>query len=295
MDERKKIEAFYLLMNTPPVLNLEVLERLIKELENLAAFWELSSQNINKLKLPDKEKEKLIIKKETAQLDKIVKDITDLECSVKVYTDEDYPIRLKKYKYCPVMIFYKGNISLLDQNRVLAIIGTRKSSNYGELLVEDFVRSISKYKHPIVTGLALGIDQKVMQTSLKTENKCISILASGIDKITPKKNKEVLDQVVYNGGCYLTEFPPGVASYRSNYPIRSKLMAALATDIIIIEAPLGSGAILVANEAFRLSKNVFCPSSYNNDKNFWGSHELIESSKAVLVRNFEDVINYKTG
>lgn len=95
------------------------------------------------------------------------------------------------------------------------------------------------------------------------------------------------------GGCYITEFPPGVASFKSNYPIRANLIAALATASIIIEAPDNSGALLVAKASFNYGRNAFCYPSYIHDSNFTGSHLAIEDNTAILINNFEDIKKYQ--
>lgn len=294
MESRLKLEAFYLLMNTPPVFNSSSALQLLASVGTVEEFWNLNKLQINNLAIESKLKEKLIAKLENDTLSKLSEQIKKLNAQIVVCSDDFYPERLKKYKYSPLMLFYKGDINLLNNTRLITIVGTRKSSSYGEALVESVVRDISTHKYPVLTGTAKGIDTKVIESSLVNKTRCISVLSSGIDSISPKESSDLLDEIIKHGGCYLTEFPPGVASFKSNYAIRAKLLAILATEIIIIEAPKNSGAILVAKEGFQLSRNVFCLPSYHNDANFWGSHNLIDDGTAVLVRNFDDVKNYCT-
>lgn len=292
MNNRQKLEAFYLLMNTAPVLNPEAVELLLEKVGTPQNFWDLSCSQINQLDIEDKEKKKLIQKLDKHSLESLVKTLVDLNCNIVVITDDDYPLQMKKYKYKPLMLFYRGDISLLHHNDIIAMVGTRKSSMYGETLISEFIAQARINNYSLITGTAVGIDTKVLETSLNTGVKCISVLSSGIDCISPKKSEELLNKIVDNGGLYLTEFPPGVSSFKSNYPIRAKIIAILSSKVLVVEAPESSGAILVAEEAFKIGVNVFCPPSFNHDSNFWGSHNLIDSGKAVLISSFDDVINY---
>lgn len=292
MNNRQKLEAFYLLMNTAPVLNPGCVDLLLDKIGPPENFWDLSCSQIDQLDIENKEKKKLLTKLEKYSLEALVQKIESLDCKIVVITDDHYPEQMKRYMYKPLMLFYRGDISLLQHNKLVAMVGTRKSTSYGDTLIEDFVISAKINNYVLITGTAIGIDTKVIESSLKRDIKCVSVLSSGIDCISPKQSKQLLDQIVEKGGLYLTEFPPGVSSFKSNYPIRAKIIAILSGCVVIIEAPIASGAMLVAEEAFKIGINVFCPPSFNHDSNFWGSHKLIDSGKAVLISSFDDVINY---
>lgn len=280
-------------MNTPPIINIDDIEALLKELGGPESFFYLKEEQINKLHLSDKIKERLIKKGKETDINKLIAKLEKLDASISVYSDENFPKILKRTKNPPIIIYYKGNFDLLKPEPIFAVVGTRKSSAYGERLTYDTILNLATLKYPIITGTAIGIDTYTIKTSMELNSPCISVLSSGIDNISPKKNIELLEELIKKGGCYLTEFPPGVGSFKSNYPIRAKLIAALSTASIIIEAPEGSGALLVAKESFNLGRNAFCFPSYLHDDNFKGSHKAIEDSTAILVNNFEDIKKYQ--
>ena len=289
MTDRLDLEAAYYFFNIPPVFSLASLSKLLKSIDDIKDIWNLSEQEISKLKILDKDKDKLIFKLRKTDYKQLKDNIVGLDSNILVYTDKNFPGNLKELKSPPIMIFVKGNVDLLNNKQIIGIVGTRKSSAYGEELVEKHVEDISHNNISIITGNAFGIDSKVIVSSIEFGSKCISVLASGINAVTPAKSKDLLDQLIANGGCYFSEFPPITPAYKSNYPIRAKIIAALASHIIIIEAPNDSGALLVAKEAFRLKKNIFCPTSYCYDTNFYGSHQLIESGMATLTKNFDNI------
>ena len=289
INDRKKIEAFYLLMNTPPILNVNSVIKLLKEISVPQNLWYLNDKKIRQLCIPEKDKEKLINKLSETSLEEQLSILNKADCNVVVYSDENYPDRLKRYLYQPLMLFYKGDVKLLNSVRMIAIVGTRKASQYGKQLVESFVADISLHGYPVITGTAKGIDTEVIINALKHNLKCVSVLASGIDQVSPKQSKVLIEEIIKAGGCCVTEFPPGTSSFKSNYNIRAKIIAVLSSEAIIIEAPNKSGALHVAEESFKVCHEVFCPPSYYYDSNFWGSHNLIDSGKAKLVQCFKDI------
>jgi DNA processing protein len=287
MNKRKKVEAFYLLMNTAPILNFEAVSELLAEIKSPDAFWELNKKETNKLNIPEKTKKIIIEKIEKTSLDDQLKILANVNCNITLHEDPEYPAILRRTKYPPPLLFYRGNINLLKSQRIFAMVGTRKASSYGEWLVCDILNDLKTHQVPVITGTAFGIDTKVIQTCIESKINCISVLASGIDCISPKKSRDLLETLEHTGGCFLTEFPPGVGSFKSNYAIRAKLIAALSTEVIIIEAPIKSGALLVAEKAHETGRNVYAPPSFYHDANFFGSHQLISEGKATLIKNFD--------
>lgn len=294
MNERLKIETFYLLMNTAPVFNIDSLLKLIEQINSPENFWKLTKDDILKLDIDEKDRQKLLDKLEKITFEELSLILNDIDCEIAVYSDEKFPKTFNRYKYSPIMLFYKGNIKLLNHPYIISIVGTRKSSHYGETLVAQLIKDIKPNDYPVITGTAFGIDSCVIKSCIEEEHKCISVLASGIDKISPQQSASLLKNLVAHGGCYFTEFPPGIVSYKSNYPIRAKIIAAISSDVIIVEAPNKSGALLVAQEAFEFRKNIYCLPSFHYDSNFWGSHYLIDSGIATLVKDFEDIKPYIT-
>lgn len=292
MDDRLTLEATYLFLNKPPVFSFNSLKDLKNSIKNLQELWNLSENNINSLSIKEKDKEKLIFKLETSDINEYKDKITGLKEKITLLEDKNYPRKLLNLKSPPIMLFCQGNIDLLNIPRIVAMVGTRKASGYGKSLVEEFIADIAPLKIPIITGTAPGIDSTVIQYALEHRLNVISVLASGINNVSPIKSIELLNKIVENNGCYFTEFPPDTSSFRSNYPIRAKLIAAIASEFILIEVPESSGALLVAQEAFNFGKHIFCPTSFYNDKNFLGGHSLIELNIASFVKNFADINNY---
>lgn len=289
MNDRLKLEAFYLLMNMAPVFNFESLQKLLACIKAPEKLWQLKESDISGLDIQKKDIDKLFEKLEFHTLHKLADVINSTDAHIVLCEDSNYPVRLKKAKYPPLMLFYKGDIDIINEAKITVIVGTRNASGYGRSLAKRYASGALDQNAILLTGTAKGIDTEILDICIKRKKKALSVLASGIDKISPKQSEDLLNECVSLGGCYFTEFPPGVGSFKSNYPIRSKLMALLADEVIIVEAPKKSGALLVAEEAANLGKKVYTPPSYIDDENFWGNHNLIRSGKARLIVEYADV------
>ena len=128
--------------------------------------------------------------------------------SVLWQDDEAYPSRLKNCVDAPVLLYYKGNADLNTQ-KIVAVIGTRKSTDYGHRLTEELINGLKNEENIIITsGLAHGIDAHAHKDSLNAGLSTVGVLGHGLDRIYPATNKALAKDMVVNGGL-LTEFPSG--------------------------------------------------------------------------------------
>lgn len=292
MENQALIEALFLWITESPSINPLVIVDIVKQLQSIEALATLTEEEVNTLNISQKQKEKLLLKLKDFSFQEKHEVLQCIDAEIITIIDDSYPKELRMMSHPPAMLFCRGNTELLRAFRRIAMVGTRKASPYGRRLTRKFIEDIAA-KHPAVllTGTAYGIDKEVITSAMTNKIPCISFLASGIDCITPKQNRDILEKLVENGGCVVTEFPPGIPSYASNYPIRSRVIAALADYAIIVEAPLKSGALLVAKEMNSYAKEVFCPTAYYTDKTFWGNHAFINNREAIPALTYQDVLD----
>ena len=161
------------------------------------------------------------------------------------FTDKAYPPRLKSCEDAPMVLFYKGN-ALLNPSKMVAIVGTRKNTDYGLRITETLIEDLQSQEDiVIVSGLAFGIDgiahRKCLQLGLPT----IGVVAHGLDKIYPPSHKSLAKDMLALGGL-LTEFPSGTSPDRSNFPLRNRIVAGLCDVTVIAESDEKGGAMITA-------------------------------------------------
>ena len=170
--------------------------------------------------------------------------------SLLTIDDSDYPAMLRKIYDPPLFIFLKGTFTKEDE-KALAIVGTRQPTDYGRQVTAQFAESLASAGVTIVSGLALGIDTIAHHTALQHGGRTIAVMGSGIDTIYPFTNR-TLSKTIAENGCLISEFLPGTKPDAPNFPRRNRIISGLSIATIVAEAGLRSGATLTAQMAFDL-------------------------------------------
>ena len=217
----------------------------------------------------------------------ILEKVKELNCSYITILNKDYPTCLKSTFKPPFVLFYKGNVELLkDNKRKIAIIGSRDNSEYGKLSTQNICRELVQEKFVIVSGLARGIDSIAHKTCLESNGETIAILGNGINVSYPKENKELYTEIEEKG-LLISEYPDNVAPDSSNFPKRNRIIAALSEGVVVIEAKEKSGTMNTVSHALEDGKQIFCvPDRCNSDS---GCNKLIKEG-AKLVENAQDIL-----
>lgn len=169
--------------------------------------------------------------------------IIDKDILIIKQSDNDYPEKLKKIKNPPKELWICGNKEILKKP-IIAIVGSRKCSEYGRKYAREFARVLSKNGICIISGLAIGIDTIVHESSMNELGKTIAVIASGFNKIMPAENRELADEIIEKGGAVINEVGTYLAENAENYPKRNRILVGLSDAIIVIEARLRSGSTL---------------------------------------------------
>jgi DNA processing protein len=199
----------------------------------------------------------------------------------------NYPINLGYIQNKPFVLYYKGNIELINSNSI-AIVGTRKPTLYGKWACEKFTKELINYNLTIVSGLAYGIDTIAHKTALLNNGQTIAVLGCGINKIYPKSNKALFNDIE-NNGLIITEFAPDTEPFKYNFPQRNRIIAGLSCGVLVVEAQKNSGSLITANHALNQGKEVFSIPGNINSLYSEGTNTLIKDG-AKLVQNVEDII-----
>jgi len=200
----------------------------------------------------------------------------------------DYPKRLQQCVDAPLLLYYAGNIDL-EATRTVAIIGTRKHTDYGLKLTEELVDGLLSLENVIViSGLALGIDAIAHKRAVHNCIPTIGVLGHGLDRIYPFNHKQLAGQMMENGGL-LTEFPSGTLPDRNNFPMRNRIVAGLSDVTVVIESGLSGGALITAHMANGYNREVAAFPGRVNDSRSAGCNELIRNNVAAMITKFEDL------
>ena len=182
----------------------------------------------------------------------------------------------------------RGRWPLPARPRV-AIVGSRRPSPYGEAVAEQLGSDLAKSDVIVISGLALGIDAAAHRGALNGGGLTVAVMGTGVDVVYPAAHFRLAEEILAAGGALVSQFPDGTNPRRQNFPARNWTMAALSDVVVVVEAGEGSGALITADAAVHLHKEVMAvPGSIFSALSV-GAHSLLRDG-AGLVQNARDVV-----
>lgn len=198
-----------------------------------------------------------IKRKEPIDDDAYKEAMATLKSEALTIIDKNYPEHLKQCHKPPFVLFYYGDISLLEHpQKTIAYIGSRKASEYGMKMTRIIVGDLSQ-QMIIVSGLAKGIDAIAHETAINCKGKTIAVLGSGIDYCYPRENKELYD-IIKSHHLLISEYPNKTDPDHSQFPLRNRIIAMLAKSIVVGEADAKSGTLITVSYALSVGRDVCC-------------------------------------
>ncbi len=226
--------------------------------------------------------------KDLSQAEECLAQCARLDIKILTMEDRAYPNRLREIFDPPVVLYYKGTLPNWDEVPVVAVVGTRRSSLYGNQTAGRFGREIAQSGGLLVSGLADGIDGCAMAGALDAGYPVVGVLGCGVDIIYPKRNRELFAQTE-RLGCILSEFIPGTPPLKQNFPRRNRIISGLSCGVVVVEAPERSGALLTAARALDQGRDVFAVPGNVDMESFRGSNRLLRNG-AIAVSSGQDVM-----
>ncbi|HDS09299.1 MAG TPA: DNA-protecting protein DprA [Firmicutes bacterium] len=212
--------------------------------------------------------------------------VKSLGAELITYFDNDYPELLREIFDPPVLLYIKGDRTLL-QNFSIGIVGTRKPTEYGVSATHYFVEALVTGGITITSGLAIGCDAVAHQTALMKSGKTIGVLGTGIDKIYPSSNRRIF-QKMYESGLVISEFSLGTPSLPRNFPLRNRIISGISHGTLVIEAGDWSGSLITAYNSLNQGREVFAVPGNIFSGMSKGCHRLIQQG-AKLITSPQDV------
>ena len=203
--------------------------------------------------------------------------------------DDVYPECLKEISNPPLKLYYKGNLDLLKEERLIAVVGTRNPSSYGKLCCEYMVKKMSRANITIVSGFANGIDSIAHKTSLLTDGKTIAVIASGLDIVYPASNLSLYREIEEKG-LILSEYEAGVKPFKSNFPQRNRIIAGLSKGTIVVESKDRGGSLITADLALEFNRDVYAVPGDVFSEYSKGCNNLIRDARAKSLSNINELL-----
>ena len=203
------------------------------------------------------------------------------------YAAAGYPARLKMIADPPPFLYVKGGLGDQDE-RAVAVVGSRSASEYGLRVTGDLSRGLASLGFTIVSGMARGIDAAAHEAALEAGGRTVAVLGSGIDVIYPPEHEQ-LYQRICGQGAVVSELSMGAPPISFNFPARNRLISGMALGVVVVEATEKSGSLITAGFALEQGREVFAVPGEAGASRSRGTHQLIRQG-AKLVERVEDVL-----
>jgi DNA processing protein len=256
--------------------------------DNPEKLWQASNGEISQ-KMDQKISKLIIEAKEKFDPEEELEKLKKYDVGYITLNDKEYPPLLKEIHDCPVVLFIRGNIKSLKMP-ALAIVGSRKFSNYGQKVAYNLSKACSEAGMSIVSGLALGIDASAHKAALDAGGVTIGVLGCGLDQIYPVSNYQLGKEMIEKGGAIISEFPIGTPPMKYNFPARNRIIAGLSVGTLVVEAAEQSGALITAYQSLEYNREVFAVPGDIDSIQSAGTNKLIQNG-AKMVLSPEDIFN----
>ena len=244
---------------------------------------------------PAKLKKELIKNRPSLILKKLVPDYlakqkwlqTQLEnykASFVILGDDDYPLNLKNSPAPPIVLFIKGELNIIFDLNAVAVVGTRKPTDYGRRNGAKIVEVLVDNNLTTVSGLAFGIDSLVHKETIRNQGRTVAVIPTGLDNIYPHSHQPLAEQIVNNGGVIATEIGFGLKRVnRGSFPRRNRIIAGLAKFLVVIEGSSKSGTLITASQAISAGRDIYALPGQIDNSYAWATNFLIQQGAKPII------------
>ncbi len=248
-------------------------------LSDLHALEFLTSEDLNNLS-----------KKDLSDARDMQRELNKLSARVIPIDSPLYPEMLRKIHQSPSVLYARGSYMDFNSSLSVAMVGTRKATNYGRCAAYNISRELSEGGITVVSGLAMGIDAKCHEGALAGGHPTVAVIGSGLDNIYPRINTALADKILRNGAI-LTEYPLGSKAEKYHFPERNRIIAGMCKATIVVEADLKSGSLITAKHATEENRDVFAVPGNINTPSSKGSNYLLKDG-AHMLTSAKDIMDF---
>lgn len=277
----KFLNAFNSIPNVGPA-TLRTIKKYFGGYENA---WRANETELKKLNLREDILRAILWKKPSIQPDLEMTKLVRENIWMLTESDPSFPAPLREIPNSPIIIYGRGQIKNLQRQTLLAVVGTRKPTQYGLEAASVLTRELVEAGVIVVSGLAMGIDARAHETAVDNKGKTIAVLGCGVnqDSIFPPENKGLARRILENDGTMISEYAPSTPALKEHFPARNRIISGLSQGVLVIEAREKSGALITAGLALEQNREVFAlPGSIFSLTSFGPNKLLQQGAKAVI-------------
>ena len=279
---------YWIAFNRIPRIGRVRFKLLEDRFSSLAKAWEASASELVAAGLDDSSAKQITTRGPKIDPDVELQRLVEAGIQAVTWHDSEYPPRLKEVYDLPPVLYVRGTL-LPEDERSVAVVGTRRPSAYGREVAYRLTSDLARSGIVIVSGLARGIDAGAHRAALEAGQRTIAVMGSGLDVMYPREHAGLADEIAQNGAV-ISEHPLGVRPSSQNFPRRNRIMSGMTLGTVVAEAGFGSGALITARHALEQNREVFAVPGNIFSPGSAGANRLIKDSAAKLISDHLDVL-----
>ena len=233
----------------------------------------------------------LLENKSLHEADRILGECERLGLRVLTLHDTEYPDRLRNIYDPPILLYVKGRLPLFDDEVAIAMVGSRKSSDYALRVSEQLAYQLASHGAVVVSGLAAGGDAAAHRGALRAGGFTAAVIGGGHDRIYPYENRFLYEDLAVRG-VILSEYPPGTPHDGKHFPVRNRIISGLALGVVVTEAAERSGTLITAGRALDQGRDVFAVPGRIDEPGCLGSNRLLRDGAMVVTEAWDILMHY---
>ena len=282
---------YWVALSSIEQLDSEFIITLYNHFGDIEAAYKSSVSEFSKIEGLSKKKVGIFtLLREKLDVDKVFNYVIDKGIKVITYEDENYPYLLKQISSPPAVIYYKGDLSLCNFEKTLAVVGSRRMSRHAQDALKKIISGLANTDLCIVSGLASGVDSLAHKLALENGLKTIGVIGGGLDNLYPASNKALFEEIVNGNGIVMTELYPTFEPLPFRFPQRNRIVSGLSYGTLVVEAALKSGALITANLTLEQGRELMCIPGLITNPNTEGIYKMIKTGAHIITES-EDVLN----
>ncbi len=247
------------------------------------------SDLVNVENITKKQIEAFLTEKKNVEPDKCTDYILKSNIDFITFDSPNYPELLRHIYNPPMTLFVAGDLNRCNLNKTLAIVGSRKASDYSKDILNRIVNGFFGSDICIVSGLATGIDTAAHYAAINSNLSTIAVIAGGFKNIYPTSNKSLFREIQNSHGAVISEYWPTCEPIAWRFPHRNRIVSGLSQGTLVAEAALKSGALITAKLCLEQGRELMCIPGLVSNPNTEGIYKLLKDG-ATLVTGPNDVL-----
>ncbi|MBA3439888.1 MAG: DNA-protecting protein DprA [Pyrinomonadaceae bacterium] len=279
----------WIALNMTVGIGPRVAARLLERFGSASAIFAATRGELEGLRLPAETIESILMRDQHQAAVEDLERVRALPADVLILDDGTYPALLREIGDPPITLYVQGAWSLCLENPCVAVVGSRRSSTYGQNTATMLARDLASRGVTIISGLARGIDAAAHRGALEAGGRTVAVMGTGLDEVYPRDHRKLAEDILAAGGALVSQFPLGTPPTPQNFPYRNRIISGLSLGVVLVEAAENSGSLITARLALEQGREVFAVPGNISSKNSFGTNFLIKGAGAKLVQQWQDI------